>query len=127
MNYTKYIEEFAFKTDLENNLFETKFFLNTWVGGSNLIKDKLEEFLNNMYLKDLEQDQQAFKMKYLLIHDILNKKIYLMEIEEFLKLTDDQRLKWYWNFTDFYIPRTIWYKSFCLLQKDLPLKFKNFN
>ena len=114
----------SFLTDLEENIFTSNFFLNTWVGGSNLEENKINLLVNNLYLKDLEQDSEAFKMKYLLAHDILNKKIYLIEIEEFLKFTDIQRLEWYSDFMDFYIPRTIWYKAFCLLQKNLPNKFK---
>ena len=114
----------SFLTDLEENIFTSNFFLNTWVGGSNLEENKINLLVNKLYLKDLEQDPEAFKMKYLLAHDILNKKIYLIEIEEFLKFTNTQRLEWYWDFMDFYIPRTIWYKAFCLLQKNLPNKFK---
>ena len=114
----------SFLTDLEENIFTSNFFLNTWVGGSNLEENKINLLVNKLYLKDLEQDPEAFKMKYLLVHDILNKKIYLIEIEEFLKFTNTQRLEWYWDFMDFYIPRTIWYKAFCLLQKNLPNEFK---
>lgn len=116
----------AFLTNLEKDIFKSKFFLNSWIPGSHLEKDKLLKFIENLYYKDLEQDPLAKKMEFILIHNLKNKNIYILEIDKFLSLDEPERLKWYANFTDFYLPRTIWYRSFCLLQKNLPEKFKNF-
>lgn len=117
----------SFKTNLDDTIFASSFFINSWVGGSKLTDDEFNSFVEKIYQKDLDQDNQAFKMPYILIHKIKLNEIYLVKIEDFLKSSIEQRQNWYNDFTDFFIPRTIWYKAFCLLQKDLPNEFKILN
>lgn len=109
----------SFKTDLEGSVFNTSFFKNSWISSSNLNNKKLEQLIENIHRKDLDQDKNANKPKFILLHHIKNKEIYLIEIEKFLILNDETKLNWYNNFIDFYIPRSIWFRSFCLLQKNL--------
>lgn len=119
-----WIQENSFKTSLDSSIFQSHFFKNTWVGASSLEYDKFIILLKELLKKDLDQDKSAKMMDAILIHDIKKNEIYLMKIDKFLELSKEERIHLYNNFVDFFIPRTIWYKSFCLLEKDLPEKFK---
>jgi hypothetical protein len=119
-----WVEENSFTTSLEPSVFQSHFFKNTWVGASSLEYNKFITLLKELLKKDLDQDKSAQMMDAVLIHNIKKNKIYLLKIDKFLELSEDERVYLYKNFVDFYIPRTIWYKSFCLLEKELPEKFK---
>lgn len=106
--------------NFSSSTYTTNFFTNSWLKSDELCTNEFNKKLETLYMKDLERDTKAREMEFLLVHDVLNKISYLLEISYFRNI-DFQFKKELFRKYDFYIPRSIWFLSFAMLnEKDLP-------
>lgn len=107
--------------DFNSGAYATNFFKHSWVLSSELDDVKFLDKLETLHLKDKERDPNAFNMKWLIVYEVRKKETFLISIKNFLELTHEQRIHYFSTEYDFYIPRSIWFRSFALLKlEELP-------
>lgn len=107
--------------NFSSNVYTTNFFTNSWIKSDELGEIDLEKKLEELYIKDLKRDHKARRMDFLLVHDVRNKTSYLVDIKYFKDLYFQIKKDLFRKY-DFYVPRSIWFLSFAMLnEKDLPI------
>ena len=104
--------------DFNYSIFNTKFFTYSLVL-SEEVKSKL--LFNNKHIqlgnKDKERDPNSKLINYIFIFNCFDRKTYLIDIDTWLNYSEDERMYIFKN-SDIYIPRSIWFKAFAMLNKE---------
>ena len=101
------------------SIFSSHYFTSSWLKRTDLVSNLLIDKIKYLHTKDLEKDPQAKQVNFILCFDIRNKEVYLIHCEEFMRLTEDERVSMFIDRWDFYIPRSVWFKSFCILNSKI--------
>ncbi len=108
--------------DFSISIFSSHYFTSSWLKRTDLTSKLLVDKIKYLHTKDLEKDPQAKRVDFILCFDIRNKEVYLIHCADFVKLTEDERVSMFADWWDFYIPRSVWFKSFCMLNsEDIPI------
>lgn len=103
--------------NFNSSVYYTRFFIDSWIKSDELDNLNFNKKLEELYQKDLERDSGAKKMKYLLVFDVFKKESYLLEIEIFEMFSTEVK-KILFKQYDFYIPRSIWFLAFAMLNES---------
>ena len=103
--------------DFDPSIFATKYFRESWLTTTHLIDEEFQKQKDYMHNKDKLKDDSAQEIDYLLLFNTRDRSTRLIKIVEFLKLTLDERLLIFKDWQDFYLPRSLWFKSFTALYK----------
>ena len=101
-----------------SSIFSTHYFISSWIKRTDLDNTKLLEKIDHLHNKDIEKDPNAKRVNYILCFETKNKKVFLVSLDDFIKLSEDEKVWLFSNWWDFYIPRSIWFKSFCMLNSE---------
>lgn len=107
--------------NFNSSVYSTHFFVDSWIRSSELDNFNFNKKLEELYQKDLERDSGAKKMKYLLVFDVFKKKSYLLDIKLFEDFSLEVKKVLFKQY-DFYIPRSIWFLAFAMLnESNIPI------
>lgn len=110
------------RVDLNSGIFSTVYFIDSLILSSELNLEEFDKKFNKLIEKDKLRDEEFRAVSHILIRT-REEQVYIIPINEFryyLKNNDySNRLKEIWKYSDMYIPRSIWWKSFKTLNKDL--------
>lgn len=114
--------------NFSSSIFSSHYFTSSWLKRTELEDTKLLEKIKYLHFKDGERDVHAKQVNFILCFDIKNKDVYLIHLDDFLKLSEEDRVLMFTRWWDFYIPRSVWFKSFCMLNsKDIPILANELN
>ena len=99
--------------------FRSHFFINSWVLSSELEDNKFKEKLEYLHQKDKEVDSNAENINYILVFDTKCDRVYLLNVSDFLHFNHQDRIKMFSTKFDFFVPRSLWFKAFTTLNKNI--------
>jgi len=97
--------------NFDSSIFSTHYFKESWLQSQHLDNLEFEQKLEYLFQKDLKKDKDAEKMENLLIFNVYSRETWLMKISDFKSMDDSFKLELFQKFHDFYIPRSLWYRS----------------
>lgn len=103
--------------DFDPSIFATKYFRESWLTTTHLIEEEFIKQKNYMHQKDKLKDDNADEIHSLLLFNTRDRSTKLIKIEDFLSLSMEERLHIFKDWYDFYLPRSLWFKSFTSLYK----------
>lgn len=103
--------------DFDPSIFATKYFRESWLTTTHLIAEEFNKQKDYMHNKDKLKDEEAEEIHSLLLFNTKDRSTVLIKIADFLNLTLDERLQIFKDWYDFYLPRSLWFKSFTALYK----------
>lgn len=114
-------------SQLSPSILKTKYFISSWVKHTEL--NNLELFdkkLKDLIEKDQEKDSEWKKVDCVICYNIELNEIYFIEISTLRSIIKEYGEDTYSvmkrsisKFVDFYIPRSVWWKSQLMLEKRL--------
>lgn len=108
--------------NFSTSIFGSHYFTSSWLKRTDLTSKSLVDKIKHLHTKDLERDPVAKQINFILCFDIRHNEVYLIHSVDFVKLTEDERVSMFSDWWDFYIPRSVWFKSFCMLNsKDITI------
>ncbi len=103
--------------DFDPSIFATKYFRESWLTTTHLIEEEFIKQKDYMHQKDKLKDADADEIHSLLLFNTKLRTTKLIKIVDFLKLSQEERVLIFKDWYDFYLPRSLWFKSFTALYK----------
>lgn len=103
--------------DFDPSIFATKYFRESWLTTTHLIEEEFIKQKEYMHQKDKLKDSDADEIHSLLLFNTRLRTTKLIKIVDFLKLSQEERVLIFKDWYDFYLPRSLWFKSFTALYK----------
>lgn len=119
---------------LQSSILQSHYFISSWVKHSELNLEKFDLKIKHLIDKDKERDNNWIPVTHIICFDTLTKHICLVDIGLFRAVLKKYKYdsynvlkKTFGIYIDFFIPRSIWWKSFIALECDLNLNSRNKN
>lgn len=97
--------------NFDSSIFSTHYFKESWLQSQHLNNSEFELKLEYLFQKDLKKDKDAEKMENLLLFNVRSRETWIMGISDFKLMDDDLKLELFRKSYDFYIPRSLWFRS----------------
>ena len=101
--------------NFDSNIFSSRYFINSWVKTEDLDIRPLWKLIEKLHLKDLERDSQAKRPNVLFIFNVFTKETRIISLADFKAFSLDFKKELFSIGYDIYVPRSVWFKSFCML------------
>ena len=109
--------------DFDSNIFGSRYFISSWVRSEDLDIHPLVKLIDKLHLKDRERDIHAKRPEYLFVFNVFTKETRIISVTNFKAFSLGFKKELFSLGYDIYVPRSVWFKSFCMLNgnssKDL--------
>lgn len=108
--------------NLDSGIFATIYFIDSLILSNELNLEDFDKKFDKLIEKDKLKDNEFIIVDHILIRT-KDERVFMIPISNFrFYLKDGQylnKIRDIWKYSDFYIPRSIWWKSFKTLNRDL--------
>lgn len=120
--FVKNYEILVNRVDLNSGIFSTVYFIDSLILANELNLESFDKKFNKLIEKDKLKDDEFVAVSHILIRT-RDEQVYIIPVHDFRYYLNNkeylEKLKEIWKYSDMYIPRSIWWKSFKTLNKDL--------
>lgn len=109
------------------NIFSSHYFINSWIKLEDLDIQPLVKLIDKLHLKDKERDSLAKRSTILFVFNVFTKETRIISVSDFKQLPLGFKKIVFSKGYDFYIPRSVWLKSFSLLNGESLKELESLN